>query len=132
MADFKLNWDGDNFLDKFHKEQVKNLTRAAIYLTNEIKKEISVAIVKEGKVVTERSAEGEPPRKQYGELRRSITWVIDADKLVAYVGTNKIYGKYLELGTSLMAKRPFLRATLIKRMNTLKKIMAGGKFKKGE
>lgn len=131
MAD-NVEWFGDTWLDKFAAEQAKNLERAAYYLENEIKKELGVSVDrKDGQVVT-RSDPEEYPRLEEGELRRSITHVIDKDKLVAKVGTNKIYGKYLELGTSQMMKRPFLRVTMMRKINTLKKIMAGNKIKRGE
>lgn len=41
-----------------------------------------------------------------GRLRNSITHAYDDDS--AYIGTNVEYGKYVELGTSRMAARPYL------------------------
>lgn len=41
-----------------------------------------------------------------GRLRNSITHTYDGDS--AYIGTNVEYGKYVELGTTRMKKRPFL------------------------
>ena len=60
------------------------------------------------------SAPGEPPRKQTGVLRGSVTWelVQQGMKATARVGTNIVYGKYLELGTRKMKPRPWLRRAL--------------------
>jgi HK97 gp10 family phage protein len=58
------------------------------------------------------SKPGQPPRKQTGRLQGSITYEIDPAKMTARVGTNLIYGKYLELGTRKMAKRPWLKRAI--------------------
>ncbi len=152
MAKTKLTWKGDEFYKAFQADQVKRMTRAAIYLTREIKQNISVAVrrvkvapmyaTSEGKnarsmltgqfvkkiTVKQRSKAGEFPRKDFGELRRSITYEVvkTQDKVFARVGTNKIYGRYLELGTRLMAKRPFLRPSLAKSRTAIVKIIKGG------
>jgi HK97 gp10 family phage protein len=57
-----------------------------------------------------RSLPGEPPRKQTGQLRRSIA--SEVLSLVGRVGTNVKYGKHLELGTRHMQPRPWLRRAL--------------------
>ena len=41
-----------------------------------------------------------------GRLRNSITHAVDGND--AYIGTNVDYGKFVELGTSKMAPRPYL------------------------
>lgn len=61
------------------------------------------------------SAPGEPPRKQTGQLRRSVQAEVDRDALTARVGTNVEYGKHLELGTRKgLAARPWLRPAYLK------------------
>lgn len=75
-----------------------------------------------------RSLPGEPPRKQYGTLRASITYEIDTAIFVARVGTNYLIAKFLELGTVKMAARPFLRSTAFEESANIGKIM-GGKMK---
>ena len=57
------------------------------------------------------SAPGEAPAAQTGQLRASITWERWLPGLRA-VGTNVEYGRFLELGTSRMKPRPFLRPSL--------------------
>lgn len=44
-----------------------------------------------------------------GRLRNSITFSTETLKKEVYVGTNVEYGPYVELGTSRMRERPFLR-----------------------
>lgn len=56
------------------------------------------------------SRPGQPPHKQTGHLQSSIAWEIEG--LVARVGTSVLYGRHLELGTSKMAARPWLRRAL--------------------
>ena len=126
----KVTWHGDEFVERFKKEQVKNLTRAAIYLSGEIKKELSKGVKRKKGIVIGRSAAGDPPALEEGELRRSIAWTVDSGRLIARVGTNKIYGKYLELGTRFHKARPFLRSTMKTRRRMLAKIMAGNKIKR--
>lgn len=70
-----------------------------------------------GKNVTHRaSSPGQPPAVDTGRLRSSITYEIGTQGrvLVARVGTNVEYAKHLELGTSRMRPRPFLRPALAK------------------
>jgi HK97 gp10 family phage protein len=51
-----------------------------------------------------------------GTLRRSIRVLRDVDRVsgsrVAYAGTTVFYGRLIELGTSKMPARPFLRPAL--------------------
>lgn len=67
---------------------------------------------------------GEPPRKQTGRLRGSVAHEVDRDKLTARVGTNVVYGRWLELGTSKMAARPWLRRALFESREQIKSILA--------
>lgn len=57
---------------------------------------------------------GMRPTTQLGILRNSIqTWGSSAQRLMARVGTTQPYGKWLEHGTSKMAKRPFVYPSLV-------------------
>lgn len=60
------------------------------------------------------SAPGSPPNVDTGRLRSSITHdlSVDAQGIVARVGTDVEYGLYLEVGTSKMEARPYLRPAL--------------------
>ena len=56
------------------------------------------------------SAPCDPPHLQTGHLRRSVAWELAG--MVARVGTNLRYGRWLEFGTSTIAARPWLRRAL--------------------
>lgn len=72
------------------------------------------------------SKPGEYPRKLTGNLRRNVQSETDREALVARVGTNVPYGKYLELGTRKMLPRPWLSRGLTEIWSTLRKIVGGG------
>jgi hypothetical protein len=57
---------------------------------------------------------GGGPGVRTGRLRSSITWVVNRDGqgLYADIGTNVIYGLFLELGTVRMPAYPFLLPAL--------------------
>ncbi len=130
MADvYWQSWKADDLINATNEELAKRLNRAAIHLQNEIKKLLGVKGRKCNKATGERSAPDESPRLECGQLRRSIAWEVDKEKLVARVGTNLKYGKFLELGTSKMAARPFLRPALSKNHDVIARILAGEKIK---
>lgn len=56
----------------------------------------------------EASAPGEPPRRQTGTLRDSLTVALAPDRLSARVGTDLDSGAHLEFGTQAIAPRPWL------------------------
>lgn len=60
------------------------------------------------------STPGKPPAVVTGRLRASITWRPGLDALSPYVdiGSAVLYAPYVELGTSRMAARPYLRPAL--------------------
>lgn len=62
------------------------------------------------------SAPGDPPATDTGQLAASITHRIGTDGrgLFAFVGSKLKKVRYLELGTSRIAPRPFLRRALRK------------------
>lgn len=57
---------------------------------------------------------GGKPGVRTGLLRRSITWRpgLDAESPFVDVGSAVVYAPYVELGTSRMAARPYLRPAL--------------------
>lgn len=74
------------------------------------------------------SAPGEPPKLVTGRLRASIKGKVEPKKnrINGYVYTEDDiapYGIYLELGTSRMAPRPFLRPTLINNRPKLRQML---------
>ena len=56
-----------------------------------------------------------------GRLRNSISHAMDDDS--AYVGTNVEYAAYVELGTSKMAPRPFIRPAAANHADEYKQIV---------
>lgn len=128
----RVVWHGDEFKRELQRGLVRNLSAASIYLSNVIKADISQPgtlrynpLTKKGKRSKSQktlynfthSRPGNPPYKQTGNLRRSITWEIV--NMRGRVGTNVWYGRWLELGTGRMAPRPYLRSNLWKHHYTL-------------
>lgn len=68
------------------------------------------------------SKPGDPPHLQKGRLRGSIAWEL-VSQLVGRVGTNLKYGRALELGTSKMAARPWLRRALAEMQDKINRIL---------
>lgn len=106
-------WHGDKFMRDLRAEQVKRVTRAAIVVERQMKRNLSVSgtgVIQGGIVVpaikrTKKtvygafpSKPGESPHKQTGRLRASVTYEVDAFQRdpVARVGTNVVYGFILE------------------------------------
>ena len=75
------------------------------------------------------SAPGEPPHVDTGHLSgRCIFWRMrDDGTLAVEVGVNVKYGIWLELGTSRMAARPYLRSTFLEMLPTIGRIVATGR-----
>jgi hypothetical protein len=118
----EVKFNGDGAIDYVRQRAVGFLTLAAIEVNRRVKELLSVpgtafAIGKgqKGKRKQDqvRSAPGEPPRKQTGELRASYTYEVDEKSLIARIGSNMKKAKALELGTKKGLKpRPALRRGL--------------------
>lgn len=115
----RVKWHGEKLKAETEKEFIRRLHRAAITLKNEIKVNISDPS-------PPASTEGNPPHKDTGRLRASISHEVDDTSRAARVGTNVTYGKFLELGTKRMGARPFIRAAFDKLLPEIKRIMKGG------
>ena len=116
-----MRWHGEEFKRLVHDELADNITAAAIHLKAEIKLSL-----REGNADgTSPSKAGDPPRRVTGRLSGSIAHEVDRAKLVARVGTTLLYGKFLELGTRLMAARPFIRPGLENARHMIGRILAG-------
>lgn len=119
MATIKTEWHGPRRKAELMAEMKRRLSACAIIVASEAKRLVSTAGTgqardKRGKFKrlygANPSKPGDPPHKQTGTLRRSITWMIAGT--IARVGTNLPYGRWLELGTTKMAARPWLRRAL--------------------
>lgn len=58
-----------------------------------------------------------------GRLRNSITNAVRADEKAVYIGTNVEYAPYIELGTSRMKARPYLRPAAANHADEYKQIV---------
>lgn len=69
----------------------------------------------------------EHPQKQTGRLRSSIIHQVskDGDDIVAEIGTNVAYGKYLEFGTEKMPAYPWLFPAVEQNRDRIKDILKG-------
>lgn len=59
------------------------------------------------------SAPYEAPAVQTARLQNSVQ-IDDSERMIRKIGTNLDYGLYLEVGTSKMTERPYLRPALFK------------------
>jgi len=149
------SWTGDSYFAQLKGEVAKNLERAAIFLVEKVKLNLNtsqdykkstdtaISTRSGGKTVhrvvrlrknkgvyfygLDPSASGEFPHKLTGNLQRSITYEMADGGQRALVGSGVTYAKFLELGTSKMAPRPFLRPTLNINKDALVRIIATGK-----
>ena len=55
-----------------------------------------------------------PNYKRTGRLLNSISYAVDTDEPAVYIGSNVEYAPYVELGTSKMRARPFLKPAVEK------------------
>jgi len=72
------------------------------------------------------SSPGEYPKRVSGHLLRNIKSEFDAATMTARVGTNVLYGKYLETGTRKMAARPWLSNGIRDFGASVRSIVEGG------
>src|SRR4051812_44450187 len=98
-----LQWFGPAALEHVKGKTNIAIRRAALAVNRRAKELLSVAGTgrvkgKKAGPVTH-SAPGEPPKKQTGRLRASVTYEMDEATMKARIGTNVKYGKHLELGT---------------------------------
>lgn len=142
MADFKLKWHGPQAKASIESEFRRRLAACCLVLVNHARTLIDVdgtgVVAKSSKAKGKKKAKrkgsliygaypskpGEPPHKQRGRLLGSVAFEVKG--LIARVGTNVKYGRWLELGTKHMAARPWLRRALRECWAQLKAILEGG------
>jgi hypothetical protein len=141
----RVDWFGDAYIKQMAAQTRRNTAAAAKRLQGRIKTEISQSgelrynpIGKRGKALKRvvriygftHSAPGNPPYEQTGHLRRSIAWELvnvglGGPAVIGRVGTTEKYGRYLELGTRRMKRRPFIVITLTKNLHEIRSILLG-------
>lgn len=82
----------------------------------------AVGLQAEGDVKKTMAHYSPKPIVDSGRLMNSITHSVDESDNTAMVGTNVEYGKYVELGTSKMSARPFLKPTIQENVPEYKEI----------
>ena len=113
MAGAKITvWNGDAITAQMRIAAVRGLRKAASFARSEIIKAISVsARVGEGGArfpkegagapqLFDHSKAGEPPRADTGKLRQSVFARVDADSLVATIGSTSLVSVFMEKGTA--------------------------------
>lgn len=107
-----MKWNGDRMVAKVRAQAERRLDAARFFLQGEVRKLISVpsrtvAFQKGrdgkyrkvlGRRGSDRSKPGEPPHKDHGTLRASIS--SDREGLIARVGSPLKVARWLELGTT--------------------------------
>jgi len=123
-------WYGDRLVRRLQGRARYAVRRAAEFLVADIKTAFPGSGLPGGrrgvsKAAREamRSRPGEIPHVQTGTLKASIGYEMSG--AVARVGPSTVakYGKFLELGTSRMAARPFLRPALRRNRMRLRRIL---------
>lgn len=123
-----MDWKGDEALVMVHARALGFIMRACITVKNRAQELLGIpgtafstgaakgkGSKPKGARISDvvRSEPGEPPRKQTGRLRGSVTYEVDDKSVTGRVGTNVKYGKALELGTKRgILPRPWLRRAL--------------------
>lgn len=114
MADFYIKVNNLDKVLALKEEAVTNAMQAvALKMEAEAKKEITRKVYD-----TPISPSG---YKRTGRLRNSIAH--ESDSTTAAVGTNVEYAPYVELGTSRMDERPFIRPAVADHIDEYKEII---------
>ena len=116
MADFIIETDNLNeILMLKDKAVLKAMKTISLKAEANAKKEITRKVYDK-----EQTEEQRKRYKRTGRLRSSITGEYDGNS--AQVGTNVEYGPYVELGTSKMDARPFIKPAIADHIDEYKEI----------
>lgn len=63
-----------------------------------------------------------PSYKRTGRLRNSLTYQVDENDLAVFIGSNVEYAIYIELGSSRMRPRPYLRPAITNHTDEYKRL----------
>lgn len=107
----QFRWNEAGYRELLNGPILRNLVRRAIRVESQAKRNASEP-PRSGP--GSGSAPGRGPAVRTGRLRGSITWRPGKDAVSPFVdiGTAVFYAPFVELGTSRMAARPFLRPAL--------------------
>lgn len=100
-----LKWHGKKVQKAMRQDMEKRLAVAAITWVNYTQQKLNEKVNRDGKTP---SRSGEPyPAMVTSHLRRSIDWE-RGRKLSVRVGTNVVYGKYLQFKSPSKGGRPWM------------------------
>lgn len=122
-----VKWTPKGVEQKLMTQLNRGMTRAVVFASGEVKRVIS-----RGNVTgRDPSKPGEPPKVRTGNLRANVDFAVQrtATGVSGFVGVRKgVAGKYafwLEVGTSKMAARPYLRSTVKANAAKIARLLAG-------
>ena len=121
----KIKWNGSVLSQQMLAQIQASLFKAAMVLRAAIVRKIrKFSYHKVGP-----SAPGHAPHMRTGILSgRHIFWrVKPGNPYAVEIGTSVLYGVWLELGTSKMAARPYIRPTFVEQFPRILKIVSGGR-----
>jgi len=127
-----MKWFGPQVEAKIRDGTARRVRAAGIHLKNRIRESVGRSQPTRGaglkKVGLDPSKPGEYPKKVLGHLRRNIQDEHDSTKRISRVGTNVLYGKFLELGTKTMLPRPWLSNALRDFGREVRRILETGRL----
>ena len=131
----KTKWYGEQIQEMIRAEMGRRIDACCIAVEGYAKKLLSVEggtkltgrdskCRFQSKIInnTNPSKPGEPPHKQSGHLLGKVAH--ERTGLIGRVGTSVPYGRLLELGTSRMAARPWLRRSLNAMQGFIRAVMS--------
>ena len=118
-----LQWYGKRLIGRLELEVTKRLMLSGEVVEKAAKKSMFINNVPD-QLIVPRSKPGEAPYAQTQKLYKSIGHIKEPGRLAVRVGTDVVYGKYLETGTRKMAWRPWLVPALARSMAKIKAIFA--------
>ncbi len=128
----KLKWNGKKIIQKTVVQVERNMGAVTQFMRNEVIKSINTSQPTRRQASGRRvglspSQPGQPPKRIEGDLVRSIIAEVETKKTKVvgrYGSTQREKSKALELGTSRMGARPFLRPPLHKNRKAILRILS--------
>lgn len=124
----RVDWHGERYKAALRKAVDRRLSTASVYLASRIKADVSQPGTLrwsggrdgKGRFLSKtvynftHSAPGNPPYKQTGRLRSSVTWevVTELGRTRGRVGSNVKYARALDQGYKGLKRRPYLGRNL--------------------
>lgn len=107
-ANVTMRWHGPQVVKTIEDEMRRRLPKVGEMVASQVRRNISTSTRANGP-----SLPGGFPHADTGMLRKSIEWRVIGNGLTVQVGSAVAYAAHLELGTSKMEARPFLRPTVM-------------------